>query len=100
MTQVRSLEGNNDDVERNGIYLCDIILLFFYFISIAEEYIHTRVLHRDGPKRVNKIYLKQHLKKWTLGLTEPYKTGSLYPLIYYEMSLSVVDLGSPTHPSR
>ena len=41
-------------------------------------------------------------KEWTLSLTQPHKTGSirwgLHPFIYYEMSLSLVDVGSPTHP--
>jgi len=37
-------------------------------------------------------------------ITQPHKTGSircgLHPFIYYEMSLSLVDVGSPTTMKR
>ena len=52
--------------------------------------------------RICSKWLWYHVKKWVLSLTQHHKTGSwewgLHPLIYYEMSLSLVDVGFPTIP--
>jgi len=78
-----------------------VITLKFWFLCLSDDLNLFKYIKHHIFLLLLLSFMTMIITKWTLSLTQPHKTGSwgwgLHPLIYNELSSSLVNVGSPSH---